>query len=73
MVTTLQSSVQWRDLMQYQPWEILKELSLPLPWLVLELVCILGLVRQRGIARSQSADAGGLLLLCVFRRVDSAS
>lgn len=40
MVTTLQRTVQWRDLVQYQHWEILKELSLPLPWLVLELVCI---------------------------------
>lgn len=28
---------QWRDLVKYQPWEILKEVLLPLPWLLLEL------------------------------------
>ena len=28
---------QWRDLVAYKPWEVLKELSLPLPWFALEI------------------------------------
>ena len=40
MAATLQRTVQWRDLVKYQHWEIFKELSLPLPWLLLELACL---------------------------------
>lgn len=36
MSTALQRTVPWRDLARYNTWEILKELSLPLPWLALE-------------------------------------
>lgn len=31
------STSQWLDLVPYKPWETIKELSLPLPWLVLEI------------------------------------
>jgi len=33
----LLNASQWRDLVAYKPWEIAKELSLPLPWFVLEI------------------------------------
>ncbi len=35
--TRLLKPSQWRDLVDYKPWETIKELSLPLPWFALEI------------------------------------
>jgi len=37
MKDNLINNVEWKDLLTYQPWETLKELFLPIPWIILAL------------------------------------